>query len=409
MKNNTITRKNGAYGDLAIDTSIPVLILGGKENSLSLCRSFGRTGITVRVSGKADCWGLYSRYCQQRFSVAREKQLADAWGELLLGEQPTVQQKHVILPGCDNALEFLATHEAVLRKRHLFDPASASQKLALLDKQQTLKMASRAGVAAPQFWPVSRGATRPQNFDGAQFPLLVKPLNTFKFAQVFGCKFFTVTTNFEDLEAKVKIAHEAGFDVSVVEQIPGPDDLLSSYYTYIDETGQPLFHFTKRIVRRYPVNSGGATYHVSDWLPETAQEGLKFFQNTGFQGFGNIEFKKDPRDGVLKVIEVNARFTAAQELAIRTGAPLDLIVYCALTGQQAPTFTTYESNLYYWYPLRDFLSFMQLRRLNQLSVSGWLKSLSGHSNISPVFDRDDLKPSIGSAGSLVNKAIWGRL
>lgn len=402
-------RTDGGYGDLRFDVSIPVLLLGGKENSLSLCRSLGRTGIAVSVSGKADCWGQYSRYCLNRFPVVRGRDLAEAWSELLLGENPKIQDKHVLMAGCDDALEFLAEHEAVLRERHVFDPAPASQKLSMLNKQETLQMAALAGVPAPKFWPVPKGAISPGDFGDAKFPVLVKPFSTTRFAKIFGQKFFTVQAGIDELIAKVETARDAGFDVSIVEQIPGPDDLLSSFYTYIDEQGQPLFHFTKRVVRRYPVNSGGATYHVSEWLPETAQAGLKFFQNTGFRGFGNIEFKRDPRDGQLKVIEVNARFTAAQELAVRAGAPLDLIVYCALTGQPTPTFSSYGTNLHFWYPLRDFLSFLQLKRVNQLSISRWMRSLVGHAKISPVFDRDDLKPSIGCARSLINKAIWGRL
>lgn len=407
--NNKNRRADGEYGDLALDVSTPVLILGGKENSLSLCRSLGRTGISVSVSGKADCWGLYSRYCDNRFPVARGQDLAKIWRELLVGDRARITDQHVLLPGCDTALEFLAEHEADLRQRHLFDPASAAQKLAMLNKQETLQMAKVADVSAPKFWPVSRNAELPTDLCDAQFPLLVKPFNTAKFAKVFGRKFFTVNDGMDELVAKIQTAHEAGFDVAVVEKIPGPDDLLSSYYTFIDEQGQPLFHFTKRIVRRYPVNSGGATYHVSEWLPETAEQGLKFFQKTGFRGFGNIEFKRDPRDGQLKVIEVNARFTAAQELAVRAGAPLDLIVYCALTQQSVPTFSSYDTQLHFWYPLKDTLSFLQLKRVNGLSLTRWIDSLVGHSKISPVFDPNDLKPSIGCASSLMSKAIWGRL
>ena len=35
----------------AIDTSIPVLLLGGEANALEVARHFGRHGIDVRISG----------------------------------------------------------------------------------------------------------------------------------------------------------------------------------------------------------------------------------------------------------------------------------------------------------------------------------------------------------------------
>jgi len=58
---------------MAIDTSTPVMILGGKENALSLVRSLGQQGITMRVSGPAACWGMASRYCHEAFRVPRDR------------------------------------------------------------------------------------------------------------------------------------------------------------------------------------------------------------------------------------------------------------------------------------------------------------------------------------------------
>ncbi len=45
-------------------------------------------------------------------------------------------------------------------------------------------------------------------------------------------------------EAELRAHHaeltEAGLAVMLVEQIPGGDDLLCSYYTYLDESGSPV-------------------------------------------------------------------------------------------------------------------------------------------------------------------------
>src|SRR5690606_10989125 len=127
---------------------------------------------------------------------------------------------------------------------------------------------------------------------------------------------------------------DAGIDFMLCEFIPGPDDLLNSYYVYIDESGEKLFEFTKRILRRSPPNFGGGSYHITEWLPETARAGYKFFSGIGFRGLGNIEFKTDPRDGKLKVIECNARFTGAQELITRSGLNMPYIIYRYLTRKE---------------------------------------------------------------------------
>lgn len=391
-----------------MDTSTPVLILGGKENALSLVRHLGGMGINVSASGPADCWAIYSHLCQKRYRIARKQDTGAFWADLLLGGSRQVSPGHIILPCSDDAIEFMARHEAELRQLYRFDSGSAEQRLALLDKQKTLDMARTAGIATPNSWPISSPSDLKMVRENGQFPLLVKPLNTARFAKVFGRKFFTIDKCFDELEAKVELARTHGFAVTVMEMIPGPDALLSSYYTYIDDNGDSLFHFTKRVLRRYPLNSGGATYHTTDWLPETAAEGLKFFRETGFRGLGNIEFKRDLRDGKLKVIEVNARFTAAQELAVRAGAPIDLVVYCHLTGQPAPSFTTFQHDVRYWYPMKDFLAFLQLRKSGSLTFADWRKSLAPKQHVSPLHNSADLVPLFGAASAWLAKAVWGR-
>ena len=408
IKSEYDKRTPGRFGSQPIDISVPVLILGGKENSLSLTRSLARAGISASVSGPGDCWGMYSKYCKTCYRVPTGDKPEHFWQKLLLGTKPLINDRHVILPCCDASIAFLAENEETLRQRFIFDGGSKQQRMALLDKRKTLEMADAADVATPKYWPVEQGGELDGRFTDCKFPVIVKPLNTFKFAKVFSKKFLVAETGIDELKTKIRMAHDKGFDVTVTEKIPGPDTQLSSYYTYVDDDGRFLFHFTKRIIRRFPENSGGATYHATQWLPETADQGIKFFKKTGFRGLGNIEFKRDTRDGKLKIMEVNARFTAAQELAVRAGAPIDLIVYCQLTGQKIPSFSTYENDLRFWYPIKDFLAMMQLRRMGKITFSGWLRELRGHRTVSPLIDSGDRKPYSRVANSLFKKVLASR-
>lgn len=389
------------------DTSTPVLILGGKENSLSLTRHLGRRGIAVRVSGRSSCWGLYSRYCAGRFPVPHGHSLNAFWRALLLG--PTKPLKgHIVLPCGDEAIEFIAEHPEELARDYVLDDGRPALRRALLDKKRTLEMARAAGIGAPRSWDIGGEADLDEIRAEARFPLMVKPIHSHKFTRVFGCKLFIIDNSFDELARKARIARGHGLEVMAVEMVPGPDDLLSSYYTYIDDKGEALFRFTKRVLRRFPVNRGNACYHVTEWLPETAALGERFFDAIGFRGLGNIEFKRDRRDGALKLIEVNARFTAAQELLVRAGAPIDLIVYCHLTGQRVPRFETYQQFKRLWYPARDFLAFLELRGRGDLSLAGWLDSVLRSGHVYPLFSSGDPLPSLGAAGALVGQFLRGR-
>ena len=43
---------------MTLNVSTPLLLLGGKENTLSVVRHLGGIGVTVRVSGPPSCWAL---------------------------------------------------------------------------------------------------------------------------------------------------------------------------------------------------------------------------------------------------------------------------------------------------------------------------------------------------------------
>jgi len=174
----------------------------------------------------------------------------------------------------------------------------------MLDKLCTYRAAVAAGVPTPRFWAVASADDVAALGGELVYPLIVKPRRSHVFEARFGRKFF-VPESFQETVDAVTVALEAGSEVLLMELIPGADDQLSSYYTYLDDVGQPLFEFTKRIIRRHPVNMGPATYHVTDLIPALRDPALALFRQVGLCGVANVEFKLDPRDGTLRLIECN--------------------------------------------------------------------------------------------------------
>ena len=383
-------------------TAAPLLLLGGKENGLSIARHLGRLGVTIRASGGGTCWAMYSRYCKQSFPVPKAEKQQQFWNRLLLGNERTLDG-HIILALSDDAIEFVNANRDRLRDRYALDDADPQLQRDFLDKMRTLDRANKAGVGAPQHWRV-RNEDDLEGLRGkVVFPAAVKPIQSHKFSAVFRKKLFIVEDSFDELGSKVRQAWENGIEVFVVEMIPGPDSELSSYYTYRDGDGRSLFHFTKSVIRRWPVNRGNACYHKTGWLPETAAAGAKFFEAVGLKGLGNIEFKRDRRDGQLKIIEVNARFTAAQELVRRAGVPIDLIVYCHLTGQKLPEAQQSPQEFRLWYPFRDFMGFLELRKRGELSLWGWIRSVASAAHVFPLASLTDPAPMFGAGLAILQR------
>lgn len=385
----------------SIDTSTPALVLAGQENALAITRNLGRHGIDVHVSGAKSCWAIYSRYCKEAHLIPLGANPIEFWRDLLLGPKSERLHGLVLVPCNDDALEFVAAHENALRRFYILEDFDAALHKALLDKQATVELANKAGVPAPKQYPVKTVSDVKALRGKIKLPALVKALNTHAFNRALGSKVLVADESFEQLCAHAQRAFDANQQIMIVEMIPGGDDQLCSYFTYITPDGDYLFDFTKSVVRRYPVGYGSGACHVTKWQPDVVEMGRRFFESVDFRGIGNIEFKRDGDQ--LKIIEVNTRFAASHELIVQSGAPIDLIVYCYLTKQSIPKFKHYEQNRYLWAPITDTLSFLELHRRGKISFRAWVTDLLRHRITFPIFRITDPYPSLRQAWSLVQK------
>lgn len=354
----------------------PVVILGGNANSLSIVRNLGRHGIDVNVSLPSASASLKSRFCKRRFPVPTGTTPESYWADLLLDEAKSKELEGSVVFALDDvSVSFLAKHREQLAQRFLLDDALPDLHLAMLDKQRTLELAAEAGVAAPKHLRVRSLDDLDRVRDEFEFPVVIKPVSAHLFRRHFPGIKIVVVDDESKLRSDVERFLEKDLEIIICEMIPGPDSQLSSYYTYHDADGQPQFHYTKRILRRHRLNCGKATYHIADWLPETAEAGKKFFSGIGFRGLGNVEFKHDLRDGRLKLIECNPRFTDAHELLVRGGIDTSLWIYNHLTGRENPEVDPYRRQHRLLFPLFDLVAYRDLKRHGKITTGEWLKSL----------------------------------
>jgi len=377
---------------------------GAAGNALSIARSLGRQGVAVYLLGAPDSPVAFSRYARS-VPLPSGVRRQEAWTRYLLGPESDSLRGAVLLACCDDGIEMLIEHRDELADKFILDISDPAAQRCLLNKLTTYQQARDVGVPTPLFWSAESDEQVRARKDEYVYPLIVKPLYSHAFQAVFGAKFFRVT-DFRELWDAYRRARSQDLDVVLLEEIPGPDDLLCSYYTYLDENGVPLFDFTKRVIRRFPEGHGVGCYHVTDWNPEVRDLGLRLFSHVGLLGLGNIEFKRDERDGQLKVIECNARFTAANLLVVRSGYDLGLFVYDRLVGDPHPTLKEqpYRLRLHLWYPDKDFRAFLALRRRGKLSFSAWLASLA-HRQVLPYFSWSDPLPSVIASLHFARRAL----
>jgi D-aspartate ligase len=381
-----------ARSDSAARDGWPPAILAGaaSANAVSVARSLGRRGVRVYLLCDPRGESRYSRYAQRLDGGSR----AEEWADFLLGARSAWLRGAVLLTCSDDAIQMTLEHREALAEKYLLDIAEPSAQWCFLNKLCTYEAAREAGVATPLFWRADGLDDIRAHRDEYVYPLLVKPLFSHRFKKVFSGKYLQAH-DYDQLVAAFETVHAGGVEALLLEEIPGDDDRLCSCYTYTDEEGTPLFAFTKRILRRHPERQGFGCYHITDWSPEVHETGLRLIQHVGHKGIGNVEFKRDDRDGQLKVIECNIRFTAATQILVASGYDLPLFVYSRLTGRPFTPLaeTEYGRGVRLWFPLADFLEFLELRRQGRLSTGAWLRSVM-HPQALAYFAWDDPLPSL---------------
>jgi len=381
----------------------PVILLGGEGNTFSVARSLAMVGIKVYAINHNYVSALRSKYLT-RIDLPTRTRGVESWRDYLLSSASDHLKGSAVFCCSDEAIKLVIDNWRPLSARYLLEPAAPETRFRLLDKLLTYESASACGIAHPKFWRLGAGQSLGEVIQTGQFPIILKPRLS-QHSRLIGAKYLRAN-NAEELKRQYQRCVELSVPVVALEFIPGGDERYCSYYTYIDEAGTPLFHFTKRLLRRHPTNEGGATYHITDWNPEVAEKGLRLFRHVGLRGLGNVEFKRDARDGELKLIEVNARYVNGNALVTLSGIDQALLSYAQLTGWPYAAPEKYRTGLVMWDPIPDFLAFRALHSRGELAFAQWIRQ-AARADITPLYDMRDPLPGLHSVMNLAVAA--GRL
>lgn len=119
----------------------------------------------------------------------------------------------------------------------------------------------------------------------------------------------------------------AGFEPMLQERIPGGDDCLWTVGSYLAGDGRPLGVFCGRKLLQMPAGVGTCRIGEARWDEDAVDAALRLLREIGFHGISQVEFKRDPRDGVFKLMEVNARLWQWHGLAAACGVDLVALAY----------------------------------------------------------------------------------
>ena len=198
----------------------------------------------------------------------------------------------------------------------------------------------------------------------------------------------------------------------VQEYVAGPG---SNHYLidgFVDAGGTVRALFARRRLRMYPPDFGDSTHMVSVSLSEVepAVASLRtILTAVGYRGIFSGEFKRDERDGLFKILEVNARVWIYVEFAGRCGVDVCTMSYRDALGLPVNEPAAYRTGVRLVSPYLDLAAVRSAWRKGQMSPGMWLRSWAGAQQ--PTFNLSDPLPAIADwydvSRKLLRRALRG--
>jgi D-aspartate ligase len=369
----------------------PAVVFGQLHAGLALTRALGREGVPVHgVALDEHEFGLRSRYLESKRLAGSDQDVV----ELLRG----FSERPVLFPERDEHVAFvLRNWDAVKEFADVPLPDDPEIVLRLRRKERLPAEAAAAGVQAPG--TVLARDEETIRAAGLQPPLLVKPVEGQEFALAFGEK-AVVAPDADAAVAAWRRAHEHGFDTIVQELIPDSHDFVFSLLTYIGRDGEPLASVTGRKVRQGPLRFGTSAVFEARREPEVEEQGLRLLRHVGYKGFAHVELVRDPRDGALKLVEVNTRLPIWAGIAMSRDFNLARIAYDDLTGRPARANGAAPDGVSWIYMAKDVWVSAQMARRRELRPGQFLSHYLRRNKVRAVFAADDPLPALASVAYL---------
>lgn len=336
---------------------------------MDVVRALGVAGISCALFALPDERARFSRHVTEVLPWIDHWQHAADVASALVDFAARQAQPPVVFPQTDGDLLVVSRHRERLAGalRHCLADAALVEDL--VDKSRFAALAQRAGLPVPRTGRLDPSSgLKPGDLD-LRFPLVVKPIlgRHDRWAPLSSAKALHVATPSELTDLWRALAR-VDLALLVQEAIPGPESLVESYHAYVDASGEVVAEFTGRKIRTRPAQYGTSTAVEITRAPELALLGREVYARIGLRGVAKADFKRD-RDGQLKLLEINPRFTLWHHPGALAGVNIPALVHADLTGRVRPPIASASPGVAWCNPLDD----LRAARESGQSTAAWLR------------------------------------
>jgi predicted ATP-grasp superfamily ATP-dependent carboligase len=376
----------------------PVVVASVYQTGLNLMRNLLRRGVrTVGVDWDPSHEGFASNYGTS-YLCPNPDDDPDGWVAFMIDLSRRMGTKPVIIPAADLFVSALGKHVDALREHYTFSLESIAVQTALATKEQQYALAQKFGMPTPRTDYIQSMLDMERFAATARFPCLIKPRHEREWAalpegnKLRGQKLVTAETVGELVDA---YSSTEAYQPEVVAQeiIAGGDDAKYCYLSVYGKDSRRLGYCVVHELRASEVlfGSGSLVEPVID--PEIAVICDTFLRGIGYVGICEIEVKRDTRDGAVRLIEANPRYSVTADSAYYAGVDIGWLHYLDLIGKNP---AAVEANYFGFRHVVLWRDLPVLRHYVAQHIHSWRDIINSYRGPLKFFDFDlnDLNPTM---------------
>jgi D-aspartate ligase len=311
--------------------TVGAIVVGGDHPGLAIARSLGRRGIPVYVIDDQYCISKFSRYATKVIrveSILDERKTVDA--VLEVGRRYNLRN-WILFPTRDENVAAFSRYRSELAQFFKVTTGDWNSIEWAWDKKKTYELAEKLDIPCPKTFNPKSIDEVPDLY--SRLPLAIKPAVKENFFYATGAKAWRADTPDQLLSLYAKaIKQIKPEEILIQEIVPGDGNEQYSYCAFVRD-GVPSSVLTARRARQHPREFGrAATYVETIDAPEIEILSERFLEAINYHGVVEIEFKRDPRSGEYKLLDVNARPWGFHAIGWAAGIDFPYLVYADQMG-----------------------------------------------------------------------------
>jgi D-aspartate ligase len=234
------------------------------------------------------------------------------------------------------------------------------------------ELANEQGIPTPKTLCPTLRADVEEFVEKRTFPLVIKPADPFLGDPSAKKIVYSRRELIDEVERR---AADGPLNMVLQEYIPGDADSVWMCNGYFGSKPERNVIFTGKKLRQVSP-TGVASLAVCLPNDTVATQTRRLMEGLGYRGCVGIGFRYDRRDGLYKLLDVNARVSGIFRLFAGTNE-MDVVraCYLDLTGQDIPRTALQPGRK--WMREDDFLAALPALRSRQLTIPEWIRSVRG--------------------------------